>query len=143
MSSCHHCAAVGYCSEVCCAQAQTRYHWLECGQVQHLLRVRMPGVGLPPHSLIRLHSLFVCVCMRACMRVCVHACVPACVCMHGTHLCAYECVAMTSRFSCLQVNWMVWLGLRILLASCPIELRGITVLLFSSTAHDSWIILFL
>ena len=85
MSSCHHCAAVGYCSEVCCAQAQTRYHWLECGQVQHLLRVRMPGVGLTPHSLTRLHSLFVCVCMRACVHACVRACVHACVCME--HIC--------------------------------------------------------
>lgn len=36
---------------------------------------------------------------------------------------------------------MVWLGLRVLLASCPIELRGRIVLVFSSTAHDSCIII--
>ena len=61
------------------------------------------------------------------------------------HLCDYACIAIiwyhNQWLSCLQVNWMVWLGLRVLLASCPIELRGMIVQVFSSMAHDSSIIL--
>lgn len=45
VTSCHLCSVVGYCSDECCAKAQSKYHWLECGDAQHLLKVRMTGLG--------------------------------------------------------------------------------------------------
>ena len=132
-TSCHLCAAVGYCSEECCAEAQSRYHWLECGDAQHLLRVRMSGVGCTiQYFLLTVCCLvmwwgcavmcmcLLCVCYSSwwhvlnvqcvcVLCVCVHVCVCDCACalllVCGTHLCAYS----------IHLH-LLWLNIAVMLA---------------------------